>query len=62
METFEPQYWGYSTRDVKPFGDNGWVIASLDLPVIAIEADGWFCLLPTVYEQEWVPQARAMFG
>jgi len=62
MDTFSPQDWGYKASEVnRQYGV--WVIANDRLPVIIDEGAGaWYCPITAVYEQDWVPQARAMFG
>ena len=60
---FNPGEHGYMPNRVAMFGDNGWIVNHDELPTLVIESNtGWFCVLPSVYESEWMPIARAMLG
>ena len=59
---FNPDEWGYKASQVQPF-DQGWIIASLDLPVIAADAGGlWYCPIETIYDSKWMPTAIGLLG
>lgn len=63
METYNPGNEGYDPLRTKEYGNNGWIVTHKDKPTLAIErGTGWYCVLPTVYEQDFIPMARALFG
>ena len=60
---FNPANYGYLPRKVSMYGENGWLVVDDTLPPLVIESGtGWYCILPNVYDLEWMPVARAMFG
>ena len=62
MGTFNPIDFGYKTSEVRrEYGV--WVIVSDTLPVIIDDGEGaWYCPITAVYEQDFIPVARALFG
>jgi len=62
MCAFDPQFWGYKASEVQPF-DKGWIIAPLNLPVIACGDDNlWYCPIEAIYDQELHPTAKALIA
>lgn len=62
-ESFNPADYGYLPSRVSQYGNNGWIVVHDELPPLVIEnGDGWYCILPNVYDADWMPIARAVFG
>ncbi len=60
---YNPADEGYSPHRVSLYGENGWIVVDDELPPLAIEAGtGWYCLIPDIYNADFMPVARALFG
>lgn len=60
---YNPGEHGYEPRNVAMYGDNGWIVTHKDNPTLAIEdGTGWYCVLPDIYDQDFIPIARSLFG
>ena len=63
MDAYNPADDGYMPSRVREYGEHGWIVTHKDNPTLAIEdGTGWHCVLPDVYDSNWMLQARALLG